>query len=387
MAEKARINVAHFIHGLGLGGAQQVIKFIVERQTSGTFLYFVYSPEAGIFRDEVHRAGATVRIIPRRLRKFDPFWIIKLSRTLRRDGIDLLHCHLFGDSLHGYLSAKAVGDLPVVMTLHCDFENQSRLHRSGYRWLIPRCTRTVACSHFVRRSFVSAIGSRASEILTIPNGIEAPAPRALDTEARRGIRRELGLDRDTCVIASIGRMVEQKAQHHLISAFAKLVLSSNGEFQLLFLGDGPWLERLRRQADSEGLGDRVVFAGFRPNINSLLPVIDVVAFSSIWEGLSIAMLEAMAAARCIVGTDAAGIVEAVRKDEEALIVPTGDVAGLSAALKLVTINPALRRELGDAARRRYLRVFTADRMVQQYEALYQEIHAASNRSASPAVLV
>jgi glycosyltransferase involved in cell wall biosynthesis len=144
---------------------------------------------------------------------------------------------------------------------------------------------------------------------------------------------------------------------------------------LLLLGDGPQRRQLERQARDEGVAERVRFAGLRPDATRLLPVIDVVAFSSIWEGLSVAMLEAMAAARCIVGTQVPGILEAVRHEREALIVPVGDVAQLAAALGRVATSPQLRAELGRAARKRFQEQFTAERMVRDYEILYREARA------------
>ena len=131
--------IAHCIHGLGLGGAQRVLHEILLKSDDNDFRYSVYCSLDGLFRKDVETAGATVQILPRRLPKLDPFWIRKLSVAMRLDRIELVHTHLFGDSLHGYLAARACASLPVIMTLHNTWSSFSRLQRLGYRWLFGRC--------------------------------------------------------------------------------------------------------------------------------------------------------------------------------------------------------------------------------------------------------
>jgi glycosyltransferase involved in cell wall biosynthesis len=368
----ASLNVAHCIHGLGLGGAQQIVRYIVARADPQHFRYFVYSSLGGIRRREVEETGATVRVISRRIPKFDPIWARQLARAMSRDGIDVVHTHLFGDSLHGYLGGKMAGALPVIMTLHTVLPGQNYLQRLGYRWLIPRCARAVACSEFVRSSFVSAGVRNAEEILTIPNGIEDPRLRRVETGGSDEFRQELGIDPRAPVIASIGRLVEAKGLGDLIRAFARIESPGEPSPVLVVLGEGPQRDDLERRSLKEGVADRVRFAGFRQDISSLMPQIDVVAFSSLWEGLPVALLEAMAFERCVVGTEIPGILEAVRHEREAILVPPGDVERLSEALRLATSDASLRVRLGQAARRRFLERFTAGRMVDGYEALYRQ---------------
>ena len=108
------MRVAHCIHGLSLAGAQQVIRHIVESSDKERFRYFVYAHLDGPLRPAIERAGATVRLIHRRLPLFDPAWMWALRRAMVDDRIDVVHTHLFGDSLHGLLAARIAGRLPVV---------------------------------------------------------------------------------------------------------------------------------------------------------------------------------------------------------------------------------------------------------------------------------
>jgi glycosyltransferase involved in cell wall biosynthesis len=363
--------IAHCIHGLGLGGAQRIVEQLVTG--CGGFRHFVYSPTDGVFRDGIEQAGATMRIVHRGLPKLDPIWVLKLSRAMRRDGIDLVHGHLFGDSLHGYLSARVAGGVPMVVTLHSTLEYSTTLQRLGYRWLLPRCDAVVTCSEAVRRSFVTGRVVPEHAVTTIHNGVPDPMKGPGDPGSRDAIRRELGLDPSTTVIATIGRLEPEKGQAYLLQAFARLAREVSPPPRLVFLGDGSLRDGLCAEARDMGIAPLVLFAGFRPDVTRLLPAFDAVVISSVFEGMSVAMLEAMAAGRCIVATDIPGVIEAVREGREALLVPVRDVAGLAEALRRVASDPALRERLGAAARQRFLGLFGPGRMVTAYGNLYRTI--------------
>jgi glycosyltransferase involved in cell wall biosynthesis len=254
------------------------------------------------------------------------------------------------------------------MTLHNGTSAHSRMQQHGYRWLIRRATRTVACSPSAARSFGALVGR---EIPTIANGIDVPGFSPLDADRRTAILRGLGIPPDSLVIGAVGRMVEQKGYAYLIDAFSRLDQVFD-RARLLMLGDGPLRNDLQRRARERGIGDRVCFAGFRSDVAQLLQVLDVIVFSSLYEGLSIALLEAMAAARCIVGTMAAGIADAVGDDREAVLVPVADAQQLAGAIGRALSSDELRHRLGRAAQRRFREEFTAERMVAKYERLYRE---------------
>jgi glycosyltransferase involved in cell wall biosynthesis len=386
------MRVAHCIHGLGLGGAQEIIRQIVaggeEPVASGRggFQYLVYSCEGGAFERRVAAAGATVRLLPRRLPKLDPLWVVALARAMRRDGVDVVHTHLFGDSLHGWLAARAAGRRPVVMTLHIGVEGLTRLQRAGYRWLLARADQTVACSDSVHRSYAAEGWPARRPLLTLRNGIAAPAPQTPPPTAAvlAELRRDLGLTASAArspgvrVVASIGRLAEQKGHRHLIAAFGRLRAAGGADgAHLVLVGEGELRGELARRAREAGVSDRVIFAGFRADVARLLPACDVVAFPSLYEGLPVALLEAMAAARCVVAADLPGIAQAVRDGREALLVPPADAAALAGALARALADGELRRRLGAAAELRFRARYTASRMVAGYERLYREVAAAA----------
>ncbi|MBV8201929.1 MAG: glycosyltransferase [Acidobacteria bacterium] len=384
------MRVAHCIHGLGLGGAQEVIRQIVAGRR-GDFTYYVYTCEGGNLLARLEAAGATVRVLPRRLPKLDPGWVMRLARAMRADGIEVVHTHLFGDSLHGYLAAQAAGGVPVVMTLHSELGLSTRLQQAGYRWLLARAAQVVACGDSVCASYRG--WRTARPMRTVTNGIAAPSlPPCLSLGVAAGaavlarLRAELGLPAGALALATVGRLVPLKGHRFLIEALAAALPSMPGPVRLVVLGDGPLAAELRARAAAAGLGEQVIFAGFRDDVARLLPALDVLVFSSVSEGLPMALLEAMAAGRCIVASDLPGIVEAVRHDSEALIVRPAAPAELAAALLRAAADPALRARLGHAARQRFLAGYTSPRMVASYEAIYREAWRRSQRYGPHAVV-
>ena len=376
-AHRAReevLNVAHAIHGLGLGGAQKVISALVAGRRQSDLRYFVYSCEDGVHRREIEDGGALVRIVPRVLPKFDPLWVWRLGAAMSEDDIDIVHSHLFGDSLHASFAARSRGRLPVVMTLHIGPSGWRGMQRRIYPWLLSRCHRAVACAESVQREVLSAHPAATRVMETIPNGIPAQ-PVACPGAARHAeLRARLGLDPEVLVVAGVGRLVEQKGFRYLIEAFSR-ICQERDDLRLVLLGSGELRRDLERQAREGGVEAQVIFAGFRDDVAELLPVLDVVVFSSLFEGLPIALLETMAAGRCLVTTDIPALLDAVRRDREAVVVPIADSSRLAEAIARLADDEPLRQRLGAAARERFESRFTADAMVECYEALYRSVVA------------
>lgn len=367
------MKIAHLIHGLGLGGAQQVIRFLVGSRAPD-FQHFVYSCHGGVFVAPIEAAGATVRIVSRHLPKLDPLWVFALARQMKHDRIDVVHGHLFGDSLHGYFACRWRGLVPMVLTLHNSADARTGLQLRGYRYLLGGRTLPIACAEFVRQSFIETHGTVAERLLTIPNGI--PDRAQLDrVELRNRLAAELGLPLSASWLATLGRLAEQKAYDVLLDSLT-LLPPDAPEWHLVLLGDGPLRPALEARAAELGLRGRVTFAGFRDDAAGLLPAFDGVVFSSHFEGLPIALLEAMAAAKPVVATAVGGIPATVTDQEEALLLPPRDPPRLAANLLRLLGDGDLRHRLGQAARRRYEREFHADAMTRRYEEIYRQARLA-----------
>jgi len=362
------MKIAHCIHGLGIGGAQQIVRLIV-RGRSPEFEHLVYSPSGGVFAEEIAAAGAGVRVIPRRIAKLDPLWALALCRAMRADRVELVHAHLFGDSLHGYLGARLAGGIPVLLTLHGLARAYTGLQRHGYRWLLARVAGVIACTEAAGRSFAEEIAPPGVRIENVANGIEPPP-------AREAARHPDWLDPRSPVplIAGVGRFAEEKGFTYLIDAVAELA-QRGLPVRLALIGDGPLRGALEEHACRRGVADSLIFPGFCADVRGLLPAFDALVVSSLHEALPVTVLEAMAAGRCIVATAVGGIVEAIRDGCEGVLVPPADVPALADALHRVLADPELRARLGRNAERRYREHYTAEAMVARYEEIYRRIAA------------
>jgi glycosyltransferase involved in cell wall biosynthesis len=205
----------------------------------------------------------------------------------------------------------------------------------------------------------------------IPNGVDLDTWSEASTEERDAARSRLGLQARPTVVC-VGRLCRQKGQDLLLDAWPD-VRERVPEAQLVLVGDGPDLEKLRRRADGA-----VVFAGHRHDVGDWLAAADVVAFPSRWEGMSIGMLEAMARGRSVVATDVPGASEALGDT----LVPAEDSEALAAAISSRLRDSALAAAEGHAARERVEQTFPLRRTLDAVAELYAELISSSTEPSA-----
>jgi glycosyltransferase involved in cell wall biosynthesis len=286
-----------------------------------------------------------------------------LLRGLRPNVVHVNHTFL-----PGIVAATSLGRSRVVVTEHTPALSvrYSIKARLALAWGAPRVDRWVVLSERNRQLLAKKYGVKERRIWIIPPGLPVdrfpPAPPA---EARR----LLGLDEGSFVVGTVGRISRQKRHDLLIEACAQ-VATGKPETRLVILGDGELRKETERLA-AERLPGRVLFAGHRSDVPALLPAFDVFCLSSDYEGLPFAILEAMAMGRAIVTTDVQGAGEAVRNEQEGLLVPAGEPGPLATAILRLGRDRAFAERLGERARERFLSTFTADRMVARTVQLYE----------------
>ena len=193
------------------------------------------------------------------------------------------------------------------------------------------------------------------------------------------LRTELGIRDEERIVAAVGSLYDVKGHKYLLEAVPS-ILRAHPSTVFLIAGRGEREAALRRQAQRLGIDARVQFLGFRPDVPALLAMCDVFVQPSLSEGLSIAILEAMGAARPVVTTRVGGNPELVVDGETGILVEPADARGLTSAVTRILSDPAEARRLGENGLSRVLSRFTASVMVRAYEAIYD---AALGRSAWP----
>jgi glycosyltransferase involved in cell wall biosynthesis len=293
---------------------------------------------------------------------------VRLARIVRRVAPDLVHLHSSKAGLAGRLALR--GRRPTVFQPHAwSFEAVTGLQRrAAVLWerIAVRWAHAVVCVSEGERQRGEELGIRA-RYRVIPNGIDVAAFTPASAEDRSTARTRLGLE-DAPFVVCVGRLSRQKGQDVLLHAWP-LVQARVPGAQLALVGEGPDRERLERAAPPG-----VLFAGNRSDVPDWLAAADVVAAPSRWEGMSIALLEALARARSVVASDTPGAAEALGVESEA-IVPVEDAEALAEALARRLLEPALADAEGRAGRARVERDYDLRRALDDVAALYGELVA------------
>lgn len=327
---------------------------------------------------EAEAAGAKAFPIPLRGElnpALDARCMYYLARMVRRFRVDLVHVHGAKAGLVGRPAARLGGGCGVVYTVH-----NSILYEdwpAWKRWLLARAEahlsrltdRIITVSNDLRRELTEREGIEASRILTIYNGID-PERFEVGSEARMGIRREMGLPWDIPVVGTVARLAPQKGITYLVRALA-LLREHVPDVHGVVVGDGPLRATLEHEA--EECGAPVVFTGYRTDIPSLMAAFDVFVLPSVTEGLPLIVLEAMASGRAVVATAVGGLPEAVAEGETGLLVPPRDPEALCAALQFLLNAPGGTARMGAAGRERVRRMFTSERMIQETLEVYRRV--------------
>jgi glycosyltransferase involved in cell wall biosynthesis len=241
---------------------------------------------------------------------------------------------------------------------------------------LPR--RTIVLSDHVG-SFIQAHGRIPREAITrIYYGLD-PAPFFASEvkEARASVRKSLGLAPEEVVFLCVARFAPQKDHATLLKAFARARSAERGgALRLLLVGDDPFgSRRAGAEALSEklGLSDKVVFTGIRRDVPQLLAASDAFVMPSLWEGLGLVFLEAMAAGLPILATRVSAVPEVVLDGESGVLVPPADPEALARGMLDLSADPKLRARMGRAGEARVRELFGLEAMVERTIAVYQEL--------------
>jgi glycosyltransferase involved in cell wall biosynthesis len=307
-------------------------------------------------------SGETVFPLPFRGDLWPPA-IVALAGVLRRERPDAVLLHDPHAVSAGLVAARLAGRLALVAVRRVDFPLRGAFSRAKYR----ACDRVIAVSGAIG-SVVEAGGVSRSRLRLVYEGVPDRAALPGGREALAA----LGVPPDAPVIGNVAALTGHKDHATLVEALA-LLRRRVPEVRLVIAGEGSLRPALEAQVRERGLGDRVVFAGFRRDLDLLLPAFSVFCLSSRLEGLGTSLLDAMAFGLPVVATAAGGIPEAVEDGVTGRLAPPCDPAALAGALADVLGDEARRRAFGAAGRRRFLERFTADHMVAQTLAVLEEV--------------
>jgi len=366
---QGKLKLLQITHDLDLGGLQQVVLNICRSIDRERFEVAVLCLRArGCYAADVEALGIPVHLLEQQPGGVDYLAFLKVARVLKALHIDVVHTHNTQPFIDGALGAVLAGGRTVIHTDHARSFPDKRRYMFA-EWALSHCVdKIVACSDHTARQLIRYEKISRGKIVTIPNGIDGSRfGIAIDREAKR---RELGISRDGPILGLAVRLSEQKGITYLLQALPQ-ILRRHPRTTLLIAGDGELKESLQREAAALGLTDHVVFCGARKDIPELLKLLDVYVLPSLWEGLPMVVLEAMAAGCPVVATDVGGTSTAIVSGKTGLLVGPKDPAALAEAVSTMLDSESLRAQYTAQAREFFQSEFTAQTMTRRYERLYE----------------
>jgi glycosyltransferase involved in cell wall biosynthesis len=376
---------------LAIGGAQETVRTLAKYLPRAGYPVVVCSFDDGPLREEIARLEVPIELLPTRRHSIVslPSFVIEMLR-MRRRLLALIATHRVG-----IVQTQGLGTLDfLVMTLRFGhrvqvwwtiqnqhFEVRAE-HLIRHRWLLrPKRlahrslyllgTRLVdgviAVSDETARSFRDAVGYRGDKLHVVFNAVDVERyPAAID---RDEVRARLGFGPGDHVMTMVGTFKRQKGHRYLVEAAAR-VIPRYPRLHLLLVGDGTLADETRERIEASGLAGRVHLVGTRSDVPQLLAASDSFVLPSLWEGLPVALVEAMASRLPVIATEVSGTSQVMVDGETGWLVPPGDPAALSRAMAELLSNPAHAAAMAAAGCERVAASFGARTQAERLVALF-----------------
>jgi glycosyltransferase involved in cell wall biosynthesis len=362
--------IYHLIKGLGRGGAETLLvqNLRISRTEEFQYRYGYFLPWKDALAPSLEELGSHVDCFKCSSRLGILMAARSVAQTLRGWNADILHCHLPLAGIVGRVAGR-LAKVPVVYTEHNRLERYhpltKRMSLLTWRWqrLVIAVSAEVSASVHEH-----ADGTRPVRVVL--NGVDTVFFRR-DAVSQR-VREELEISATAPVVGTVAVFrVQKRLQDWLVAA--KIVLGARPDARFILVGDGPIREELVLQIQELGIGSAVHLVGLREDVRPYLAAMDVFMLSSLFEGLPVALLEAMSMECAVVSTSVGGIPEVIRSGSNGILVPPKEPPELAqAALAMISDLPTARR-MGEEARATVVRDFGIVRMTRELEDLYDEI--------------
>lgn len=360
------MHILEVIDGLTVGGAEKMVlilsRLLAKRQIPFSVVSFDSDWDTP-YAIEIRKLGIPVHHFPGKL--FNLCRIERLTQLILETRTDIVHTYLTYANIIGSLSAK-LAKVPVITSLRSiSLEPYHPLRSQIETWTMRYgCDMVMANGYSVAQAHQKRLGKKKIEVIQNSVGIES-----LPTfDERQAIRKELVGDPEKLIIITVGRLAPPKGYDTLIQAFSEVHLV-HPETSLVIVGDGELRQSLEESVSSRSLCDSVIFTGERFDISRILPGADIFVSSSHWEGMSVAILEGMAAGLPVIATEVGDSPWIITENTGVLVEPRNDKSLANAILQFVE-NETLRLEFGKNARKRIETEYSLDRWCNQILNLY-----------------
>jgi glycosyltransferase involved in cell wall biosynthesis len=323
--------------------------------------------------DTLEAFGVDVTYLARH--KFDPATYPALLNV---------HMHGYGATTFGRLCAWRLR-IPSILHEHANLGDTPWFQKAADRLLAPQTDLAIAVSTSTAEFTIRArlMPEERTKVVYLGAPLEEFArPRGAAEVA--AARRALGIEAGTVAVGTVTRLMPSKGNRYLVEA-APAVLARHPNARIFIVGEGELQTGLESEARALGLGDRLVFTGFKRDVAGVLSALDIVAFPSLWEGTPLTVFETLAMGKPIVATDADGLRDVLTDGGDALVVPKANAPALADAICSLIADPDRARSLAAAARRTGAR-YDIGVFVRKMERLYELLHECSRATKRMGIL-
>ncbi|WPV65112.1 glycosyltransferase [Chitinophaga sp. LS1] len=372
MNNTPKIKVLQAIRQGLIGGGESHVLSLVDAMDKERFEPVVLSFTDGPMITRLQEMGIRHYVIPS-LKAFDPSCWKRVKTLIQEEQIDIVHAHGSRAASNLYIPTRMSGR-PLLYTIHgwSFHDDQPFLQKQMRVWserlLTSGAKANISVSASNRDTGVKHFSGFRSTVIN--NGIDLT--RFNPSASQNNIRQELGIPAQNTVIGYIARITIQKDPLTLVYAFKK-VLEQHRDITLLVVGEGDMKEEMVSLAAAQGIASHIVYQPFRGDVPALLQAIDIYCLPSLWEGLPIGLLEAMAMRKAVIVTAVDGSKEIVTDRQNGLVVPVRDPAALATAISTLHTDVPLRTSVQHAAAVTVNQHYCAKGMTRQVEDLYRDV--------------
>ena len=384
------IDVVHLIESLGPGGAERLLYTNLkhfDRERVRSTVITVYS-HANHWREPITKLGVPVVSLDCRSTRDIPKGVSRFRTWLRANQTDLIHSHLWAANVIARIAGRLTG-VPVISSVHnpdhepqawSDGADVSMVTRHAVKALDRftanlGSTRMVAVSDYVRKSAARDLHFALNSIDLVYNPFDVDMMSTPVGKDRAELLREIGLPAESQILLNVARVSPQKGLLYAVRALPA-ILRQYPQVHLLSVGattDPRWTAELKREAETLGVADHFHMLGARANVVDYLRACDVFVFPSLYEGLGIALIEAMAAGCVCVATNTGPIPEVVQDGKDGVLVPPADAEALARAVCDLLGDPARRAQLATTAKQTAFSKFQPREQAEQLTRIYESV--------------
>lgn len=372
MNQQGKIKVLEAIRQGKIGGGESHVLDLVAGLDKTKFDPVVLSFTDGPMIIALETMGIPVRVIDSQ-KAFDLRVWKRVKQLLQQENVDIVHVHGTRANTNVLWAARSL-QLPVIYTVHgWSFHEglppwQKRARIAAEKYITSKTNVNICVSEANRQTGLQAFGKFNS--IVVPNGVNLkkfdPVINYPDVKAAYGIPEH------HLVVGYIARMTLQKDPVGMIRAFAQ-VRQWVSPITLLMIGDGELKKAAMDTARQLGLDGHVIFDGFRQDVPAVLQAVDIYCLPSLWEGFPIGLLEAMAMGKAVIASDVDGTREALKHDENGLLVPAQDPSILATAIIRLATDDMLRYRLQQKARATVQSTYNVSNMTRKIEDIYKKV--------------